>query len=104
MKYTNSATILFSCAATLAWYYTSLSRLNKRSFYFYLAQTFLWNLKVFNPRPFIEIEVVHSDGLELALRKVHRLSTEKFNSWGITGRYIELLVIILPETSGSYGI
>lgn len=39
-------------------YYTSLSRLNKLSFYFRLAQTFLWNLKVFNPRPFIEIEVV----------------------------------------------
>ncbi|WOK93958.1 protein argonaute MEL1-like [Canna indica] len=58
---------------------------------------------VFNPTPFIGIRNARPENTERALRDVHRQSTEKFNKLEISGRHIQLLIIIMPDISGYYG-
>ncbi|XP_072988891.1 protein argonaute MEL1-like [Typha latifolia] len=58
---------------------------------------------VFNPKPCIDIQVARPDSVESALREVQNKSMEGLARQGITGRELQLLIVILPDASGFYG-
>ncbi|CAN6308884.1 unnamed protein product [Urochloa humidicola] len=55
-----------------------------------------------NPRPFIEVKSAAPNHIENALRDVHRRATQMVAQQG-TGNQLQLLIVILPDVSGSYG-
>jgi len=55
-----------------------------------------------NPRPFVEVKSAAPNHIENALRDVHRRATQMVAQQG-TGNQLQLLIVILPEVSGSYG-
>ncbi|KAL0369585.1 UNVERIFIED_CONTAM: protein argonaute 5 [Sesamum angustifolium] len=64
-----------------------------------------WNMidKEFNPRPLVPIRSAHPGQIEKSLSDVHAESSTKFVSMKLTGKQLQLLIIILPDASGSYG-
>ncbi|RLN42616.1 hypothetical protein C2845_PM01G23350 [Panicum miliaceum] len=54
-----------------------------------------------NPRPFVEVKSAAPNHIENALRDVHRRATQMVAQQGM-GNQLQLLVVILPEVSGSY--
>ncbi|KAH7838775.1 hypothetical protein Vadar_031027 [Vaccinium darrowii] len=57
----------------------------------------------FNPRPLIPIDSAHPGRIEKALVDIHAQSNEQLLKMGHTGKQLQLLIIILPDVSGSYG-
>nr|BAO49750.1 argonaute protein [Lilium longiflorum] len=58
----------------------------------------------FNPVPILEVRQFRSENLEAVLRDVYRQSKDAFAREGGTGdKHLQLLLIILPEVTGSYG-
>ncbi|CAN6322278.1 unnamed protein product [Urochloa humidicola] len=55
-----------------------------------------------NPRPFVEVKSAAPNHIENALRDVHRRATQMVAQQG-TGNQLQLLIVILPDVSGSYG-
>ncbi|PUZ36547.1 hypothetical protein GQ55_9G046900 [Panicum hallii var. hallii] len=55
-----------------------------------------------NPCPFVEVKSAAPNHIENALRDVHRRATQMVAQQG-TGNQLQLLIVILPEVSGSYG-
>ncbi|XP_062191356.1 protein argonaute MEL1-like [Phragmites australis] len=56
----------------------------------------------FNPKPFVEVMSAAPNHMENALRDVHRRATQMLAKQG-TGNQLQLLIVILPDFSGSYG-
>lgn len=57
----------------------------------------------FNPAPLIPIDSAHPGQIEAALKDIHEQSNAQLSKLGHTGKQLQLLIIILPEVSGSYG-
>ncbi|CAK9150489.1 unnamed protein product [Ilex paraguariensis] len=57
---------------------------------------------VFND-PFLPIDLAHPGQIEKALYNIHAQSTAKLASMGLPGKQLQLLIIVLPDFSGSYG-
>ncbi|XP_059429807.1 protein argonaute 5-like [Corylus avellana] len=57
----------------------------------------------FNPNPLIPIRSAQSQQVEMALRDIHKQSRAKFTEIGQPGKQLQLLIIILPDFTGSYG-
>uniref|UniRef100_A0A0D9ZEI7 Piwi domain-containing protein n=1 Tax=Oryza glumipatula TaxID=40148 RepID=A0A0D9ZEI7_9ORYZ len=55
----------------------------------------------FNPRPVVDVRSSNPNNIENALRDVHRRTSELLAREGKGG--LQLLIVILPEVSGSYG-
>lgn len=67
---------------------------------------FFWILhffQVFNPNPLLPIQSAHPNQIEKALVDVHKQSMAKLASMGQNGKQLQLLIIILPDVTGSYG-
>ncbi|RVX20120.1 Protein argonaute MEL1 [Vitis vinifera] len=58
---------------------------------------------VFNPNPLLPIQSAHPNQIEKALVDVHKQSMAKLASMGQNGKQLQLLIIILPDVTGSYG-
>ncbi|XP_062173160.1 protein argonaute 5-like [Alnus glutinosa] len=58
---------------------------------------------VFNPNPLVPIRTAHSNQVEIALRDIHKQCVQKFTEIGQAGKQLQLLIIILPDITGSYG-
>ncbi|KAG8061410.1 hypothetical protein GUJ93_ZPchr0003g18310 [Zizania palustris] len=56
----------------------------------------------FNPRPIVDLRSSPPNNIENALRDVHKRTTEILKKEG-KGGVLQLLIVILPEVSGSYG-
>ncbi|KAJ1294153.1 hypothetical protein BS78_01G124100 [Paspalum vaginatum] len=56
-----------------------------------------------NTRPCVEIKKAHRDHLEATIRGIHANSAQVLAQQGLTGQQLQLLIIILPDISGSYG-
>uniref|UniRef100_I1PEF1 Piwi domain-containing protein n=1 Tax=Oryza glaberrima TaxID=4538 RepID=I1PEF1_ORYGL len=56
-----------------------------------------------NTRPCVDIIQGQQRNIEGAIRNIHRQSSEKLDQQGLTGQQLQLLIVILPEISGSYG-
>ncbi|KAL5209891.1 hypothetical protein ABZP36_005514 [Zizania latifolia] len=56
-----------------------------------------------NMRPCLDIRQARQDNLEAAIRNIHKHSVEVLDKQGLTGQQLQLLIIILPDMSGSYG-
>ncbi|KAL6637130.1 hypothetical protein ACP70R_024702 [Stipagrostis hirtigluma subsp. patula] len=54
-------------------------------------------------RPCVDIKQARPDNVETAIRSIHRHSAEVLAQQGLTGKQLELLIIILPDLSGFYG-
>lgn len=59
--------------------------------------------KDFNPAPLIPIDSAHPGQIEAALKYIHEQSIAQLSKLGHAGKQLQLLIIILPEVSGSYG-
>ncbi|WVZ60888.1 hypothetical protein U9M48_010848 [Paspalum notatum var. saurae] len=57
---------------------------------------------VVNPHPFIEVKSAAPNHIEDALRDVHRRATQMISQQGSRNQ-LQLLIVILPDVSGSYG-
>ncbi|KAF0909918.1 hypothetical protein E2562_001182 [Oryza meyeriana var. granulata] len=56
-----------------------------------------------NTRPCVDIMQAQQRNIESAIRNIHRQSAEVLEKQGLTGQQLQLLIIILPDISGSYG-
>ena len=57
-----------------------------------------------NMKPCMDItQPSRQDSVESAIRNIHRHSAQVLAQQGLAGKQLELLVIILPDISGSYG-
>jgi eukaryotic translation initiation factor 2C len=57
-----------------------------------------------NMKPCVDItQPSRQDSVESAIRTIHRNSAQVFAQQGLAGKQLELLIIILPDVSGSYG-
>ncbi|WVZ60115.1 LOW QUALITY PROTEIN: hypothetical protein U9M48_010176 [Paspalum notatum var. saurae] len=56
-----------------------------------------------NTRPCVEIKKAHRDHLEGTIRGIHANSAQVLAQQGLSGQQLQLLIIILPDISGSYG-
>jgi eukaryotic translation initiation factor 2C len=61
------------------------------------------SFQVFNPNPLVPIRSAHSNQVEMALRDIHKQCVPKFTEIGHAGKQLQLLIIILPDFTGSYG-
>jgi hypothetical protein len=71
--------------------------------YMYMYIELLSSLQNVNPRPFVEVKSAAPNHIENALRDVHRRATQMAAQQG-TGSQLQLLIVILPDVSGSYGM
>uniref|UniRef100_A0A0E0D4L9 Piwi domain-containing protein n=1 Tax=Oryza meridionalis TaxID=40149 RepID=A0A0E0D4L9_9ORYZ len=64
-----------------------------------------WNMinKQMYTRPCVDIIQGQQRNIEGAIRNIHRKSSEELDQQGLTGQQLQLLIVILPEISGSYG-
>ncbi|KAK1599224.1 hypothetical protein QYE76_071928 [Lolium multiflorum] len=57
-----------------------------------------------NMKPCVDItQPSRQDSVESAIRTIHRNSAQVLAQQGLAGKQLELLIIILPDVSGSYG-
>ena len=63
---------------------------------FFLLGGLYLSCQVFNPRPVIPISSSNPNQIEKALVDVHNRTAQQ-------GKQLQLLIIILPDVSGSYG-
>ncbi|KAF5954574.1 hypothetical protein HYC85_007430 [Camellia sinensis] len=52
--------------------------------------------------PFLPIKSAYPGQIEKDLHDIHVRSTEKLANMGLTGKQLQLLIIVLPDVSGSY--
>lgn len=57
-----------------------------------------------NTQPCVQIKKARQDDVEAAIRDIHGHSSQVLAQKGLTGQHLELLIIILPDMSGSYGM
>ncbi|XP_022860648.1 protein argonaute MEL1-like [Olea europaea var. sylvestris] len=57
----------------------------------------------FNPRPLVPIRSAHPGQIEKALFDLHTDSSTRLKNLELTGRQLQLLIVVLPDVSGSYG-
>lgn len=57
----------------------------------------------FHVQPLIPIESANPRQIEKVLKDIHRESTKRLEEIGHKGKYLQLLIIILPDVTGSYG-
>jgi eukaryotic translation initiation factor 2C len=58
-----------------------------------------------NMKPCVDItQPSRQDSVESAIRNIHRHSAQVLAQQGLAGKQLELLIIILPDISGSYGM
>ncbi|KAL6894479.1 hypothetical protein ACP4OV_008577 [Aristida adscensionis] len=53
--------------------------------------------------PCVAIKQARQDNVESAIRNIHRDAAKVLGQQGLTGHQLQLLIIILPDISGSYG-
>lgn len=58
---------------------------------------------MFNPQPLVPIRSAHAGQIEKTLVDIHTASTQKLATMEHQLKHLQLLIIILPEVSGSYG-
>lgn len=54
-------------------------------------------------QPCVQIKKAHQGNVEAAIRGIHGESVQVLSQQGLAGQQLELLIIILPDMSGSYG-
>ena len=54
-------------------------------------------------QPCVPIKKARQDNVEAAIRDIYDHSAQVLAQQGLTGKQLELLIIILPDMSGSYG-
>jgi len=59
--------------------------------------------QVFNPDPWVPIRSADSNEVEIALWDIHKQCVQKFTEIGQAGKQLQLLIVILPDITGSYG-
>jgi eukaryotic translation initiation factor 2C len=58
-----------------------------------------------NMKPCVDItQPSRQDSVESAIRNIHRHSAQVLAQQGLAEKQLELLIIILPDISGSYGM
>jgi eukaryotic translation initiation factor 2C len=58
-----------------------------------------------NMKPCVDItQPSRQDSVESAIRTIHRHSAQVLAQQGLAGKQLDLLIIILPDISGSYGM
>jgi eukaryotic translation initiation factor 2C len=58
-----------------------------------------------NMKPCVDItQPSRQDSVESAIRNIHRHSAQVLAQQGLAGKQLDLLIIILPDISGSYGM
>ncbi|CAN6287232.1 unnamed protein product [Urochloa humidicola] len=57
-----------------------------------------------NTQPCVQINKARQDNVEAAIRGIHGHSSQVLAQQGLTGQQLQLLIIILPDMSGSYGM
>ncbi|CAA3030735.1 Protein argonaute MEL1 [Olea europaea subsp. europaea] len=57
----------------------------------------------FNPRPLVSIRFADPHQIEKALFDLHTDSSTRLASLKLTGKQLQLLIVILPDVKGSYG-
>ncbi|CAN6298259.1 unnamed protein product [Urochloa humidicola] len=55
-------------------------------------------------QPCVQIKRANQDNVEAAIRGIHGHSAQVLAQQGLTGQQLDLLIIILPDMSGSYGL
>ncbi|PUZ37585.1 hypothetical protein GQ55_9G130900 [Panicum hallii var. hallii] len=55
-------------------------------------------------QPCVQIKKARQDNVEAAIRDIYGHSAEVLAQQGLSGQQLELLIIILPDMSGSYGL
>ncbi|TQE13298.1 hypothetical protein C1H46_001105 [Malus baccata] len=65
-----------------------------------------WNMtnKHFNVEPLVPFQSAHHGQMERVLRDIHRTSIKRLEEIGQKGRHLQLLIVILPDVSGTYGV
>ncbi|XP_051134419.1 protein argonaute MEL1-like isoform X2 [Andrographis paniculata] len=58
---------------------------------------------VFNPNPLVRTRSADAGKIETALSTIQRESEDQLKKMNAAGRFLQLLIIILPDYSGSYG-
>ncbi|KAM1040513.1 hypothetical protein TB2_029352 [Malus domestica] len=58
----------------------------------------------FHPQPLIPHQSAHPGQIERVLRDIHKMSRKKLEESGHKGKPLQLLIIILPDVPGSYGM
>ncbi|XP_048424946.1 protein argonaute 5 [Pyrus x bretschneideri] len=58
----------------------------------------------FHPQPLIPHQSAHPGQIESVLRDIHKISSKKIEEIGHKGKPLQLLIIILPDVTGSYGM
>ncbi|XP_050370063.1 protein argonaute 5 [Argentina anserina] len=58
---------------------------------------------VFNSMPLLPVQSAHPNQIERVLRDIHKQSVQRLKEMGQTDKHLQLLLIILPDVTGSYG-
>ncbi|XP_077252769.1 protein argonaute MEL1-like [Tasmannia lanceolata] len=58
----------------------------------------------FSPNPFVPIASVRPDRIKIALEDIERKSSSQLANMGTKVKQLQLLIVMLPEVSGSYGM
>ncbi|CAN6692256.1 unnamed protein product [Malus baccata var. baccata] len=58
----------------------------------------------FHPQPLIAHQSAHPGQIERVLRDIHKTSSKKLDEIGHKGKPLQLLIVILPDVTGSYGM
>lgn len=82
------------CTALITCIYT----MEILQFYSLIPYIFYFILKVFNPRPCINLITANPRNLEAALRNLHQRASSN-----VPNGQLDLVIVILPEIRGSYG-
>ncbi|KAM1309947.1 hypothetical protein ACFX13_006725 [Malus domestica] len=58
----------------------------------------------FHPQPLLAHQSAHPGQIERVLRDIHKTSSKKLDEIGHKGKPLQLLIVILPDVTGSYGM
>ncbi|XP_047314074.1 protein argonaute MEL1-like [Impatiens glandulifera] len=98
---------MFNGAKIDFWTCVNFSKMNQNQvgqFCWDLVQTCISKGLKFNTEPLIPIHSTNHKHIGRALTSIHLRCNEKFTKMKAKGRHLQLLLVILPEVSGSYGI
>ncbi|KAB2623505.1 protein argonaute 5 [Pyrus ussuriensis x Pyrus communis] len=87
------------------WAYVDFSLLDQSfNFRFCEDSVSLWNSKgvYFHPQPLLPHQSAHPGKIERVLGDIHKMSSKQLEEVGQKGRHLQLLIIILPDVTGSY--
>ncbi|XP_047340340.1 protein argonaute MEL1-like [Impatiens glandulifera] len=98
---------MFDGAKIDFWTCVNFSKLNQKQvgqFCWDLVQMCINKGLIFNKQPLIPIHSANSNHIGKALTSIHSQCNEQLTKMKANGRHLQLLLVILPEISGSYGM